>query len=130
MFRVCVEVLLEPVDTPQVQVTCGNETKNLKLSNGPVWVKFEFYQEKGPARLTVELLDKQPNDPDTAVIVKKIKLNDIEHIQNTYQGMYCPNDKDPRRDTYIAWNGIWALEFSVPVYTWMHQVQGLGWIYD
>jgi hypothetical protein len=78
----------------------------------------------------VELLDKQPNDPDTAVIVKKIKLNDIEHIQNTYQGMYCPNDKDPRRDTYIAWNGIWALEFSVPVYTWMHQVQGLGWIYD
>ena len=130
MFRVCVEVLLEPVNTPQVKVTCSNETKNLKLSNGPLWVKFEFNQEKGPARLIVELLDKQPNDPDTAVIVKKIKLNDIEHIQNTYQGMYYPNNKDPRRDTYIAWNGIWALEFSVPVYTWMHQAQGLGWIYD
>ena len=130
MFRVCIEVLLEPVKTPQVTVTCGNETKNLKLSNGPLWVKFEFNQEKGPARLIVELLDKQPNDPDTAVIVKKIKLNDIEHIQNTYQGMYYPNNKDPSRDTYIAWNGIWALEFSVPVYTWMHQAQGLGWIYD
>lgn len=130
MFRVCVDMLLEPVAIPQVKVTCGNETKNLKLSNGPQWIKFEFNQENGPSRLTVELLDKQSNDPITAVIVKKIKLNDIEHIQNTYQGMYYPDSKDPRRDTYIAWNGIWILEFSVPVYTWMHHAQGLGWIYD
>ena len=130
MFKVCIEVLLEPVATPQIKVTCRDEIKSLKLTDGPLWIKFEFDQEQGPAELSIELLDKQPNDSKTAVIVKKIKINNIEHIQNTYQGMYYPYLKEPRRDTYLAWNGIWILKFSVPVFIWMHQTQGLGWIYD
>lgn len=130
MYRVCIDLLLEPVSIPEVKVVCRDETRYFKLCNGAEWIKFEFDQEKGPAVLSVELLNKQPNDPTTAVIVKKIKINNIEHIQNTYQGIYYPHDKEPVRDTYLAWNGIWILSFSVPVFVWMHQTQGLGWIYD
>ena len=113
-----------------VRVSCGEETKTLRLFGTPSWVHFNFNQAAGPMQLSVEMFNKQPNDPSTAVIVKAVKLNDIEHIQHTYQGMYYPNGKEPVRDTYIAWNGRWVLDFTVPVYTWMHQMQGLGWIYE
>ena len=129
-YKVRVEVVLEPVETPMVKVSCGDKTHSMKLSNGISITKFNFEQLSGPTQLTIELLDKHPNDPTTAVIVKSVKLNDIEHIQNTYQGMYYPTDMAPRRDTYLAWNGFWTLDFTVPVYTWMHKTQGLGWIYD
>jgi len=129
-YKVQVEVLLEPVESPLVKVTCGTEIKMMRLSNGPSWTIFEFSQVAGPSQLIVELFDKHPNDPTTAVIVKTVRLNGIEHIQNTYQGMYYPNDMEPKRDNYLAWNGGWVLDFTVPVYTWMHKTQGLGWIYD
>ena len=129
-YLVRVAVLLEPVGTPMVKIVCHNQDKTLRLFNQTSWVSFEFEKEAGPVRLSVELFDKHSNDPTTAVIVKQIKLNDIEHIQNTYQGIYYPHDMESKRDTYLAWNGIWILDFTVPVYTWMHETQGLGWIYD
>lgn len=124
-----VAILLEPVESPFIKVTCGGETKTLRLFSS-AWIDFEFKQAEGPASLVIEMLDKQPNDYTTAVIVKTVKLNGIEHLQNTYQGMYYPNNMEPKRDTYIAWNGRWVLDFTVPVYTWLHKTQGLGWIYD
>jgi len=129
-YPVRVEVLLEPVGYPTVEVVCNNQVKTMRLFREPSWVSFEFEQIAGPAQITVEMFDKQADDHTTAVIVKTIKLNDIEHMQNTYQGMYYPHGMEPRRDTYLAWNGVWTLDFTVPVYTWMHQTQSLGWIYD
>lgn len=32
--------------------------------------------------------------------------------------------------TYLGWNGQWELEFSVPIFTWIHKLENLGWIYD
>lgn len=129
-YPVRVAVLLEPVGRPQAKIICNDQVKTLHALIQPSWFNFEFEQMGGPARLSVELFDKHPHDPTTAVIIKQVKLNDVEHLQNTYQGMYYPTNMEPRRDTYIAWNGIWVLDFTVPVYTWMHKTQGLGWIYD
>lgn len=129
-YKVVVEVLLEPVEIPSVKISCGGKIHTARLSDGPTWVKFKFKQTPGPSRLIVEMFNKMPNDPTTAVIVKKIQLNGIDHLQNTYQGIYYPTNMESRRDTYIAWNGVWILDFTIPVYTWMHKTQGLGWIYD
>lgn len=125
-----VAVVLEPVGTPMVRISCGGETKTARLFNKQSWFMFAFEQSAGPAQLSVEMFGKQPDDSTTAVIVKTVKLNDIEHMQNTYQGIYYPYDMEPRRDNYIAWNGVWKLDFTVPVFTWMHKTQNLGWIYD
>jgi hypothetical protein len=35
-----------------------------------------------------------------------------------------------KNHTYLSWNGKWTLTFDVPVFTWIHRVQNLGWIYD
>jgi hypothetical protein len=128
--EVRISVLLEPIGSPMIRVSCGGNTKTMRSFNSQSWIDFKFEQEDGPARLSVELFDKLPHDSTTAVIVKQIKLNDIEHLQNTYQGMYYPHNMESKRDTYLAWNGVWTLDFTVPVYTWMHKTQGLGWIYD
>ena len=31
---------------------------------------------------------------------------------------------------YLGWPGTWTLDFTSPVFTWIHQIQSLGWIYD
>jgi hypothetical protein len=125
--NVRVSILLEPVGNPDVVVSCGQQQQEL-IINEPTRVDFVYSQEQGPSRLTVKHRNRQDNT--TAVIVKSVKLNDIDHIQNTYQGIYYPIGMEPRRDTYIAWEGSWILDFTVPVYTWMHITQGLGWIYN
>jgi hypothetical protein len=29
----------------------------------------------------------------------------------------------------MGWNGRWELNFRVPIFTWIHQLENLGWIY-
>jgi len=125
--NVRISILLEPVGSPDVVVSCDQQLREL-IINEPTCVDFVYSQEQGPSKLTVQHRNRQDNT--TAIIVKSVKLNGIEHIQNTYQGIYYPIGLELRRDTYIAWEGSWILEFTVPVYTWLHKTQGLGWIYD
>lgn len=128
-FIVRIAILLEPVGTPDVVIRCGSKKVEIKLSTSK-WFYFEYTKEEGPDQLTVEHRNRLPSDGVTAVVVKAITLNDITHMQNTYQGIFYPVDKEPKRTDYVDFNGIWILEFTIPVFTWMHQTQGLGWIYD
>jgi hypothetical protein len=48
-----------------------------------------------------------------------------------WAGMYqTQHSSNAVSQTYLSWNGTWTLRFDVPVFTWMHHVQGLGWIYQ
>jgi hypothetical protein len=128
MYNVIVEVLVSPVEQPNIIVSCEDQTNSLVLVK-PTWFKFEYNKPQGTSSLTVELKNKQANDAHTAVIIEKVILNGIESHHHTYEGfLYYPNQT--KRDTYLDRNGYWQLNFTVPVFTWMHQVQGLGWIYD
>jgi hypothetical protein len=31
--------------------------------------------------------------------------------------------------TYLGWNGRWVLPFTTPIFTWIHQLENLGWLY-
>lgn len=128
-FSVRISVLLEPVGTPDVVVTCGPECKELIITQ-PTWLQFDYTAPAGPDKLTVEHRNRKSNDGVTSVIVSKVKFNFVNCDKATYHGMYYPNGKESRRTTYVNWNGVWVLDFTVPVYTWVHQIQGLGWIYD
>jgi len=125
-----VEVLLEPIGYPTVEVICNNQVKTMRLFRESSWVNFEFEQIAGPLQLTVEHRDRAPSDGVTAVEIKSVKINGIESPRILYQGLYHPIGMPARRTTYIDFNGVWVLDFAVPVYTWIHKTQGLGWIYD
>lgn len=100
-------------------------------------------------RLSVEFLNKTDNDTDLitgadkAVIIDRIIFNDIEDNRFIWAGEYCPEYPELwynnqiikpqpllKNLSYLGWNGKWTLTFTVPVFTWIHKVQNLGWIYD
>jgi hypothetical protein len=88
--------------------------------------------------LEVEHFDKADTDATTAVIIKDISFFDISDPKFVWSGVYHPNYPEHYVDKvtplpgqgYLGWNGVYRLEFSVPVFTWMHQTMNLGWIYQ
>jgi len=104
---------------------------------------FEFNREltAGLHTLEIEHRHKQPNDADTALIIRSISFNDITSDKFIWRGVYTPDYPEPwaseqttlaqeiTMTNYLGWNGTWRLEFAAPVFTWIHQVEDLGWIY-
>ena len=108
---------------------------------GPTMINFEF--ETGEeSTLTVEMFDKQDME---AVIVEQISFFGISDPKFVWAGIYEPVYPEPWATqqtqqgvvlkqqlishNYLSWNGQWRLTFSVPVFTWIHKIQDLGWIY-
>ena len=98
---------------------------------------------KGSHVLEIEHKNKDESDPYTALIIKSITFNDITNPKFVWRGIYTPDYpltwyneqlvKPPQELTnhnYLGWNGVWVLEFTAPIFTWIHQVENLGWIYD
>jgi hypothetical protein len=114
----------------------GRDSKELVIS-GDTWVSFNT-QGNGLFILTVEHFGKRNLDPDTALIIKQIRFNEISDPKFVYQGTYYPNYPKHllgsasvlHHQSYLSWNGAWQLEFTLPVYTWIHKTLDFGWIYD
>lgn len=58
--------------------------------------------------------------------VKEILGNDIELSLGQTETL----PKFQTNATYLGWNGLWVLEFELPIFTWIHKLENLGWIYD
>lgn len=83
---------------------------------------------------------------DNAVVIEHVGFFGIRDDRFKWQGLYRPDYPEPWRTeqesqgiellpeltacTYLGWNGTWQLDFTTPIFTWMHRVQDLGWIYD
>ncbi len=78
---------------------------------------------------------------DTAVIIEQIKFDGIYSPKFAWAGLYSPKypshyqvdqqlSTTLSHHTYLGWNGVWRLDFTLPIYTWIHKIENLGWIYD
>lgn len=103
-------------------------------------IDLEFKSDAG--WLELEFANKPADDPDMAVIIDKIEFFGISDPKFAWQGVYTPVYPEPwysqqlqkppkelSHHTYLGWNGTWRLDFTVPVFTWMHKTLNLGWIY-
>jgi hypothetical protein len=104
-------------------------------------VNFEF-DAVDTCCLNVELLDKQDQE---AVIVQDVSFFGITDPKFAWAGVYEPTYPEPWASeqksqgitlkpqlsphTYLSWPGKWTLTFTAPVFTWIHNIQNLGWIY-
>lgn len=104
----------------------------------------------GTYKLIVEFNNKTDNDSqyglDKAVIIEQIILNNITDPKFVWEGVYTPTypklwalqqeqqgitlQPQLKQHNYLGWNGKWVLTFDIPVFTWIHKTQSLGWIYD
>jgi hypothetical protein len=74
---------------------------------------------------------------DMAVEIDRISIEGITvdrfkwaaNYYPDYPADYLDKQKVVKSATYLGWNGLWELEFTAPVFTWIHQVENLGWLY-
>ena len=139
-YPVKMSVTLRPVDNPEVRIGINGDHRPLRLEKTQT-INFEF-ESSGSCELTVELINKTAQE---AVVIESISFFDIEDPKFAWAGVYTPVYPEPWATeqhiqgvvlkphlcphTYLGWNGKWTLTFDVPVFTWIHRVQNLGWIY-
>ena len=134
--KVNVCVTLEPVGKPWVIVEANGQGQLQQLVTTHDF-NFDFRTDDS-GYLKITHFDKADDDSNTAVIVKEIKFFDISDPKFVWAGVYYPEYPEHYPDKtsplpgqgYLGWNGVYRLEFSVPVFTWIHKIKDLGWIYQ
>lgn len=134
-YTVQMRVTLEPVGEPWVSVDADGWGRIQQLIET---TKFDLeFDAQDCCCLKIEHFKKADNDPTTAVIIKEISFFGIADPKFIWSGVYYPDYPEHYLDkklslpgqTYLGWNGVYRLEFSVPVFTWMHKIKDFGWIY-
>jgi hypothetical protein len=134
--KVKMRVTLEPVGEPWVAVDADGWGRVQQLTETTDF-DLEFNTAADICNLKIEHFNKDDNDPTTAVIVREISFFGISDPKFVWAGVYYPDypehyaDKTSplRQQNYLGWNGVYRLDFTVPVFTWMHQTLSMGWIY-
>jgi hypothetical protein len=133
-------------DPPVIVIGIDNNLKQITLSTDQTF-HYEF-DAIDRSTLTIALTNKTDADTmpdqglDKAVIIESIGFFDITDPRFVWAGEYRPCYPEPwaseqsnlpkvlKNHNYLGWNGKWTLTFGVPVFTWIHQTQDLGWIYN
>jgi hypothetical protein len=136
-YTVNLSVLLTPVQKPTGRIRVGDDVVEFSLSDES-WFNLQITRNKDTnLTLQIEHYGKLNKDPDTAIIIEQIKFNNITSPKFAWAGVYTPNypphlqgEKQLSPHTYLGWNGVWRLDFTLPIYTWIHKIEDLGWIHD
>jgi hypothetical protein len=149
-FNVNVQLGLTPVyhdQLPEVIVRAGDQQVQVLLDQPRV---FEFeYTASDQSFVEVEFLNKTDSETvpamglDKAIKIDFVSFFGIRDLRFVWAGQYTPvypepwfSEQQPRPNctvkntTYLGWNGVWRLDFDVPVFTWIHQTQAHGWLYN
>jgi hypothetical protein len=140
-YPVKLALQLRPVGEPWVRIGVDQQFQEQQLKTSTTF-KWEF-DARDQVCLTVEHFDKSDKDPTTAVEIVGIEFFGISDPKFAWAGTYYPdyptewyNQQTPvptsalPGQTYLGWNGVYSLTFSVPVFTWIHKTLNLGWIYQ
>ena len=151
-YLVKLAVTLRPIwhaDPPRIRIGINDDLKEIVLTELTT-INFEFVAVKD-CQLIVELLNKTDSDCipdqslDKAVVIESVDFFGISDPRFAWAGVYEPvypelwaqeqQDQDVALKqqlcphTYLSWNGKWTLTFSVPVFTCIHKIQNLGWLF-
>jgi len=151
-MKVDIELSIKSVyfkEPPLIKITVGDDV----LHDGYIHKDTVFnYNEDinaGKCKLSIELFNKHDSDAehpvDKAVIVDsisffKINSKNLIHLSEYYPiysetyiaSMQANNhvlhDK-LLSCNYLGWNGTWVVAFEVPVFSFLHAIESLGWTY-
>jgi hypothetical protein len=135
---------LRPHGATPPEIRCGInilEAHNLVL-NDDIELVYDVDLPVGINRFILEFANKTNATPDMAVEIVDVDFEGMSLDRFRWSGVYFPDYPEPwastqtnlptfqKSATYLGWNGQWELEFSVPIFTWIHRLENLGWIYD
>lgn len=146
-YRLCGNVTVSPIwwdELPEVSVFLGeNKLFHDKISKDKV-INFDVILPKGKNNLSVSFHNKKDSDTrleeqkDKVIVVKSIEFFGIQSNRFIWEGKYYPEYPSHMTDqpnvlsshNYLSWNGTWVLEFTLPIFMWIHNVESMGWIYE
>lgn len=135
-------VTLTGTGGPVVTYGIDDQVCNTIVVNGTVVLHFSLDLTTANHRFFFEFANKTNDTPDMMVVVESVAVEGIATDRLKWSGIYTPNYPQPWADTqgnlapalpgatHMGWNGRWELPFSVPIFTWLHQTEHLGWIYS
>jgi len=124
---------------PEVYLKIDEELQDVGVLTEERAYNFDVELEDGAHCITVGFTNKEDADTiaidneiiaDKAIIVENITIEGYEFKDFLYRGVYYPAGRWHSNSNYLSWNGEWKLEFTTPIFTWLHQTQHLGWIYE
>jgi hypothetical protein len=105
-------------------------------------LEFNLDLEPGTQVFSIEFYNKTNETPDMAVEIESVTIEGMTLDRFKWAGKYYPNYPEPWASmqtkvlpavhdsaTFLGWNGRWDLEFETPIFTWIHKLENLGWIY-
>lgn len=79
---------------------------------------------------------------DKTLTINKIRINGICLERFLWESTYTPVYPEPwysqqatkppkthKGSVKLGWNGRWQLDFTAPVFTWIHKIEKMGWIW-
>jgi len=154
-FLLDCKILLKPVwhdDLPEVSVKLNQRNYFSGKLAEVTEISIKENLPEGKHFLSVDFLNKNNADTipgtdlDKAVVIESIEFNKIHSPRFVWNGIYKPIYPDEWADqnaqngitlpgeiqfcNYLGWNGTWRLDFTAPIFTWIHQIENHGWLYE
>jgi hypothetical protein len=150
-FNLNLSIILKPIwwkDIPIISYGVDDLVINtIPISNVTTLSVAEYPLSVGKHCFWIEFNNKDDSNCnmekqlDMAVKIESVIIEEIKLDKITWSGEYIPKYPEPwastqpnlqpviKGATYLGWNGRWNLNFTMPIFTWIHQIENLGWIY-
>ena len=137
-------VLLKPhgLISPVITYKLNNLVINAIVLDKESRLHFSLDLDQGNNKFEIIFTNKINETPDMAVEILEVEIEGIVVDRFKWASRYYPlypepwasQQTDPLPEyqssaTYMGWNGRWELNFEVPIFTWIHRLEALGWIY-
>lgn len=143
-YLVEMSVTIQPLhhDRP-IPIQMGINGELVEVNLDAITTRHFKFASNGNCRLQVKFVDKRNQE---AIVIQQVSFFGIADQRFVWAGVYEPVYPEPwateqasagiilksqlSPHTYLGWPGMWTLDFEAPVFSWIHKIQNLGWIYS
>ena len=132
---------------PEIIWGMNQAKKRMSLSR-PTTLRFDELLTAGSHCVIIDFVNKTDSDcvPDLGldkyITIGAVRINGIHLPRFNWIATYEPvfpepwySQQNPRPnpvqagETHLGWNGRWQLTFDAPVFSWIHKLEGMGWVW-
>lgn len=130
-------------NAPYIEYTFNGQKQRIPLLSSSTILSFSPDLDAGAHEFVLDFYNKTDETPDMAVEIVNVSFEGMSLDRFKWNSRYYPRYPEPwaseqlqplpeyqESATYLGWNGRWELYFETPIFTWIHKLENLGWIYN
>jgi hypothetical protein len=144
MYNTDISIQLSPEGITKPIITYGVDNQNINTItiDETMSITFSLDFVEGTHSVFLDFANKTNNTADMALIIDSVTIEGMTLDRFKWAGLYYPDYPEPwaseqtellpkvrTNSTYLGWNGRWELPFTAPIFTWIHNLENLGWLY-